>query len=45
MPAATLCPKCQKRYRSENHLCQPSALKKLAPMFEAQRKAQQTSRR
>lgn len=44
MPAAVLCPKCQKRYRSENHLCQPSALARLQPLRDAQRRAQQTKR-
>jgi hypothetical protein len=44
MPAAVLCPRCQKRYRSENHVCQPSMLKKLRPVVESQRRAQQTKR-
>lgn len=45
MPPAVLCPKCQKRYRSENHVCQPSALAKLRPLVEAQRRAQVQKRR
>lgn len=45
MPATVLCPRCQKRFRSENHVCQPSALKKLRPLVEAQKRAAQTSRR
>lgn len=45
MPAAVLCPKCQKRFRSENHVCQPSALKKLKPLVEAQKRAEATQRR
>jgi predicted nucleic-acid-binding Zn-ribbon protein len=45
MPAAVICPKCQKHQRSENHICQPSALKKLKPLFEAQRRTQQVNRR
>jgi hypothetical protein len=44
MPAAVLCPKCQKKFRSENHLCQPSALAKLKPLMDAQRRAQQAKR-
>lgn len=44
MPAATMCPRCQKKYRSENHLCQPSQLKKLKPLVEAQRRAAQGKR-
>lgn len=45
MPAAVLCPRCQKRFHSENHLCQPSALKKLKPLVESRKRAQQTQRR
>ena len=45
MPPAVLCSKCGKRYRSENHVCQPSALKKVKPILEAQRRAAQTSRK
>ncbi|MGQ0537174.1 MAG: hypothetical protein ACT4PT_14020 [Methanobacteriota archaeon] len=26
MPAAIFCPKCDKKLRGENHLCQPTAL-------------------
>ncbi|MCA1812595.1 MAG: hypothetical protein LC624_01435 [Halobacteriales archaeon] len=45
MPPRPLCPKCQKRIRSENHVCQPSALAKLKPLLEAQKRTGQSSRR
>jgi hypothetical protein len=44
MPAAVLCPRCQKRFRSENHVCQPTAIKKLKPLVEAQKRAEAATR-
>lgn len=44
MVASSICPRCQKRFRGENHVCQPSAIAKLRPAAEAQRRFAQAKR-